>query len=338
MTVRKRYDNYYYTDFYLNCKRIVRKVPGGVTSKDMAQKWEDDLKYRMLRGEIGLSRANPEISELVEKFLAYSKTNKAPASYRRDEVALRNFVSISGLRKFSQVTPLSVEAYKNQRLGPVSKTTVNLELSTLKNMLNKSIQWSLIAENPIKSVSKIRGPELRPIEFLTQEEISALLAVATPTYRPIIYTFIKTGLRKNELAHLEWDDINFDKKQIRVINKKDHPTKSRRERFIPMDGKIIEVLLPLKDNRSKYVFATKDGSLRANNLIREVKRFARKAGITKNVTIHMLRHTCASHLVMAGVDLRTVKEILGHADIQTTIRYSHLAPDHLRDSISKLPF
>jgi hypothetical protein len=152
-------------------------------------------------------------------------------------------------------------------------------------MLNKLVQLNVIPDNPIKSVSKIRGPELKPIEFLTETEIDSLLEAATSTFRPIIYTFVKTGLRRNELLHLEWSDINFKKKQIQVINKRDYSTKNYRERYLPIDDKLIEIFQSRERGRSKYVFPTKTGSIRKNNLLREVKRTAQKAGIKKNDVI-----------------------------------------------------
>jgi integrase len=338
MTVRKRYGKYYYTDFRVHGKRIIRKIPGGITNKDLAQQYTNDLKLKMLKGEIGITRNDYDLKSLVQEYLQFSKTNKAPASFYRDEVALRNFLTITGYNKLSEVTPRSLEKYKQTRLKMVSKRTVNLEITMLKAMLNKMVELEAIPKNPIKSVKKIRGPESKTLEFLTNDEIAALFQELTPTYYPVIYTFLKTGLRKSELVYLEWGDIDFDKKQIRVVNKVAHPTKSYKPRYIPMDNKLIEVLRAIKKMKSPYVFITARDTLRKNNLITNLKRTAKKAAIKKNVTIHMLRHTYASHLVMAGVDLATVKALLGHADIHTTMRYAHLAPDHLRQASNKLSF
>ena len=345
MTVRKR-NGVYYTEFRIHGKRIQRKIPGGITNKSTSQKYEDSLKQQMLMGEIGLHRVNPDVSSLVETYLSYSRNNKSLSSYQRDELALRNFTTISKVKKYSHITPSAMEKYKEDRATvymeergrSISKRTINLEIETVKKMLNKLIQLNVIPDNPIKSVSKIRGPELKPIEFLTETEIDSLLEAATPTFRPIIYTFVKTGLRRNELIHLEWSDINFKKKQIRVINKQDHSTKNYRERYMPIDDKIISIFQSLERGLSKYVFPTKNGSIRKNNLLREVKRTAKIAGIKKNVTVHMLRHTYTSQLVMAGVDLTTVKEILGHREISTTLRYAHLAPAHLQAAVNKLNY
>lgn len=339
MTVRKRYDKHYYTDFYIRGKRIIRKIPGGITNREVAQQWENDHKLKILRGEIGLTRANPDLASLIETYLGYSRTNKAPSSHRRDELALRNFRTISGLAKFAELTPLAIERYKEARSQAASKRTVNLEITVLKTMLNRCVDLGLISDNPIRSVKKIRGPSSKTAEYLTKQEIERLLAALTPTYYPIIYTFLKTGLRRDELVFLEWTDIDFEKKQIRVVNKQAHPTKSYKPRYIPLDDRLAEVLRSIpKSSASPYVFVTKDGAQRMNNLVTNLKRFAKKAGIRKNVNLHMLRHTYASQLVMAGVDLTTVRDLLGHADIHTTLIYAHLAPDHLKDAANKLPF
>ena len=339
MTVRKRYKKHYYTDFYVQGKRINRKVPGGITQRDAAQQYENDLKLKMLKGEIGITKANPDLSSLIAEYLKYSSTNKAPGSYRRDELALRTFLTTSRITKFSELTPLAIERYKEERSQAVSKRTVNLEITVLKTMLNRCVELGTIHENPIRSVKKIRGPECKAIEFLNKQEVDALLPALTPAYYPIIYTYLKTGLRRNELVFLEWSDINAEKRQIRVINKQDHCTKSYRERYIPMDDKLSSLLnnLPRSD-KSPYVFVTQRDTQRINNLVKNLKKAAKKAGIAKNVTLHMLRHTYASQLVMAGVDLTTIRELLGHADIHTTMRYAHLAPDHLQEAVNKLPF
>ena len=339
MTVRKRYNRHYYTDFYIRGKRVIRKIPGGITNRDVAQQWENDHKLKILRGEIGLTKANPDLASLIETYLGYSRTNKAPASSLRDELALRTFRTTSGLTKFSELTPLAIERYKAKRGQEVSKRTVNLEITVLKTMLNRCVELDLISDNPIRSVKKIRGPECKEIEFLSKAEIESLLGALTPAYYPIVYTYLRTGLRRNELVYLEWTDIDFEKKQIRVVNKQAHPTKSYRPRYIPIDNKLIDVLGSIpRSSSSPYVFLTERDTQRTNNLIVNLKRAARKAGIGKNVTIHMLRHTYASQLVMAGVDLPSVQALLGHADIHTTMRYAHLAPGHLKDAIDKLPF
>jgi len=339
MTVRKRYSKFYYTDFYVKGKRIVRKIPAGIADKRQAQIYEDDLKLKMLKGEIGLERkaTDHELKPLIDQYLDYSRVNKAPSSFKRDELAIRTFIEHTGFTTLSDVTPIALERYKGERLLKVSRTTVNIELKILKAMFNKLVALEVISRNPIKSVSRLPGPSSNTIKFLEKDEVVALLEAASPSFRPILYTYLKTGLRKSELIHLEWTDIDLSNKRIRVIEKESHSVKWHRERHIPIDQELVDVLRSLR-RQGKYVFMTRNETLRKNNLIRELKKTAVRAGIDKNVTIHMLRHTYASHLVMEGVPLRTVGELLGHSCITTTLRYSHLAPDHLNGAVEKLPF
>ena len=98
-------------------KRIVRKVPGGVANREVAQQYENDLKLKILKGEIGIAGTDPDLSSLIKEYLAFSKTNKAPASYSRDEIALRNFVNITGDKKLSDLTPRSIEKYGSIRIS-----------------------------------------------------------------------------------------------------------------------------------------------------------------------------------------------------------------------------
>ena len=89
---------------------------------------------------------------------------------------------------------------------------------------------------------------------------------------------------------------------------------------------------------SRYVFCAKDGGKLRTKLREKLIKVAKQAEIQDLTRLHTLRHTFASHLVMQGVDLPTVMKLMGHADIQTTMIYAHLAPDHLADAVNKLTF
>jgi integrase len=139
-----------------------------------------------------------------------------------------------------------------------------------------------------------------------------------------------TGLRRGELFYLTWQDIDFKQGAIRVLQ-----SKNGKSRDIPMNDTLRLTLqqLPRRID-TDYVFPGKTG----RGLVDIRKRFhraLRDAGIN-DFRFHDLRHTFASHLVMAGVDLVSVKEFLGHADLKMTLRYAHLAPDYKRAAIDRL--
>lgn len=167
----------------------------------------------------------------------------------------------------------------------------------------------------------------------------------------IIKVFVNTGIRDGERRRLKFKDLDFSKKLVRIKS-----TKTNSIRYIPMNEEVNEELLWLKKNyilpysngdkrgviiprsthQMEYVFCKPDGSP-VQSIRKSFKRACNAAGLDK-VTIHSLRHTFASHLVMSGVDLRSVQRLLGHSKITTTMIYCHLTPEHLADTVEKLPW
>jgi len=147
-------------------------------------------------------------------------------------------------------------------------------------------------------------------------------------------------MRKAELEHLQWADVDLSRRRILIRRKEGWNPKSG-EREIPMSDGVFEQLslLRKKNVRAKdsaFMFHAKNSGHSHNRLRRELIKIAEKAGIPDLTKLHTLRHTFASHLVMQGVDLPTVKKLMGHSDITTTMIYAHLAQDHLSDAVNKL--
>ena len=170
----------------------------------------------------------------------------------------------------------------------------------------------------------------RRLRYLSHEEMDRLLAVSDDVLTPVLITALHTGLRRGGLFRLTWQDVDFKLGVVRVLQ-----TKNGERWEIPMTNTLRATLQQLPRRLSSdYVFPGKTG----HGLVDIRKRFHRalqEAGI-QGFVFHDLRHTFASHLVMAGVDLMTVKEFLGHKDIKMTLRYAHLAPDYKRAAITQL--
>jgi integrase len=138
-------------------------------------------------------------------------------------------------------------------------------------------------------------------------------------------------MRVGEILGLKWANVDLAKGVIRVTE-----TKSGKDRWIPINDRLKEVLVRLKDaSSSEFVFASKRTGTRVKKIGSPWKRALRKSGITP-CRFHDLRHAFASHLATSGVDLVTVKELLGHQDIRMTLIYAHSAPQYKREAVVRL--
>jgi integrase len=226
-----------------------------------------------------------------------------------------------------------VENYKIKRAKEIKPATVNKELTALRHLFNKAIQWGYLVKNPLSKVKRLRVNQ-KKFRFLSLEKIDLVLENCSEHIRPIILTAIHTGLRRSELFRLEWADVDFNRECIVVTAKSEEHTKNYLNREIPLTNQLIECLKSLKI-KNNWVFSKEDGSRYSGWMKKSLETAGKNAGIPR-FTLHDLRHTFASHLVMEGVDLPTVQKLMGHSKISTTMIYAHLAPDHLKNAMYRL--
>jgi integrase len=196
-------------------------------------------------------------------------------------------------------------------------------------MLSKAVEWKLLSANPFRGVRSLNVPTRMERILELHEETRLLVAcssIRSCYLRPVIVLAFNTGMRRGELLSLEWEQIDLMRRRIRILNAKTASS----ERSIPMNYTVRGLLCDLGQKRnSKLVFASKrrDGE-RFLDLKKGFKRAVKLAGIPK-IRFHDLRHTFATRLVQAGVDIITVQHLLGHARISMTARYAH-SPDQAR--------
>ena len=274
----------------------------------------------------------PEIPlrEFVKHYIEWCTThNKSPETKR---TRLKPLLAFFGNMQLSEISPWLIEKYKSKRRKEVSPSTVNKELTVLRHLFNKAIQWGYARENPLKHVEWYREPKGK-LRFLSAEEIAALLQAAPLWLQRLILFALNTGMRRGEILSLTWDSIDFENGLIYVSQ-----SKSGEARHVPMNNVTREILLEVRkevETISDYVFINPKTGTRRVNIRKAFRRTCKAAGVT-GCTFHTLRHTFASHLVMRGIDLKTVSELLGHKSINMTMRYAHLSPDHKRLSMKSI--
>jgi len=355
----------WYIDVRAGGRRIRKKVG---QSKKVAELALKDAEVKIARDEFGFSNNDVQILKFIEKFLEYSQANHSLATFNRYRAVIDHFKRFLQLKPelvlLSQVHAREIDEFKVFRKGewvnpngdPVANEgnitehtrkgarahTINFEIGTLRTIFNMAIKWGYLRANPTKDVIKLKVNDSKQPRFLAKKECLRLLDNSPEELRDIFYVFLNTGMRKAELENLEWSDIDFRRKKIKIQRKEFWKPKTG-EREIPMNQGTYDLLRSLKEKnqkelKSNFIFPAKDGGKIKEKLRRQLIKIAKKSKIEDLTKLHSLRHTYASHLVMNGVDLPTVQKLMGHSDIQTTMIYSHLAPDHLAEAANKLDF
>jgi integrase len=244
---------------------------------------------------------------------------------------LRAFFGPSPLR---HVSTRIAEEYQSKLLAEGKlPSTANRHLAALKHMFTKAVEWDMVDEGTLKRIRRVNLlPENNErLRYLMKEECQALIQACSPHLTPIVITALNTGMRKDEILSLEWERHVDLSHGVILLDK----TKNQHQHGIPINLTLRSTLQSLvRRIDSPYVFTDTTGR-RFYDVKRAFHSACPKAGI-KDFTFHDLRHTFASHLVMAGVDLLAVKELLGHKTLKMTLRYAHLSPSHKGKAISVL--
>jgi integrase len=326
MSIYKRGNNWY-IDFFFKGQRIRESIG---PSRKGAETVIAKRKAEIAENKFLDKRKEPDpikFYDFAKEYLQWSKANKKPGTFVREISTMRRLNNVFENHILQQLTTWQIEKWKAKRKEEVKPATVNRELSLLKHMFSKAIEWEKAKENPAKKVKLLKG-EVKRVRFLMPDEIQKLLSNCADHLKPIVTVALHTGMRKGELLNLQWDQVNFDQRIISILNTKNHE-----RRDIPMN-ETVKTTLKEMERKSPYVFCNGDGG-NFLNVRRSFETALRKSGI-ENFRFHDLRHTFASNLVMEGVDIMTVKELMGHKDLTMTLRYAHLAPNHKMRAINIL--
>jgi integrase len=238
-----------------------------------------------------------------------------------------------GTKALREILPADIERYVAERIGQVKPATVNRELAFLKRVFNVAIANQQAETNPVRQVKLFRENNQR-VRFLSDDEEQKLREGIGEEQWPLVAFALHTGLRQSEQFGLRWQDVDFATGII-TIERSKHGGAHR----LPMNDHVRDLLRSRESRlKSRYVFPSQTGesAIDVHNYMSRVFGPALAKAKVENFRWHDLRHTFASRLVMAGVDLRTVQELLGHKTITMTLRYSHLSPAHQLDAVQRL--
>jgi len=263
-----------------------------------------------------------------------------------------------------------VTDWRNKRLEHgIKPSTLNRNTALLRALLSKAVEWDVIASNPMRRVKQLKLDKTPKVRYLNRSEEERLISAlqerdkrliegrvnankwrkkrnykTLPEYSaddywdyltPLVLLCMNTGIRRGEAFDLTWENVDLQAKLLTITG---DSAKSSHTRHIPLSKQANACLSKWRVQQQEstgLIFRSPITGKRLNNVYKAWESLKKSAGIT-NFRFHDLRHHFASSLVMRGVDLNTVRELLGHSSTEMTLRYAHLAPEHKAAAIARL--
>lgn len=304
-----------------------------------ARKWARRVESEIEEGKYfpGQLARRHTLGEAIARYTVEVLPRLAATSRAVYEPRLRWWNECIGSRRLSNITPaLVVECRSKLSAAGQSAATVNQYVMALKVVLSVAAkEWQWIDGNPLASLKQLPLPGLR-VRFLDDDERRALLEACKASTNPHLYHAVvlalSTGCRKNEIMHLRWPDVDFERGRITL-----RATKNKETRGVPVSGVALECLRERARIRridTDYVFP-QDGQAKPTDIDAAFAKARDAAGI-QNFKFHDLRHSAASYLAMTGATLAEIAETLGHRSIQMVRRYAHLSETHTAAVVERM--
>lgn len=330
---KRNSSQYYWMSFRINGRRAFESTE--TTNKKLAEKIYAKRLTEITEGKWFANEARKRrFEELRERYMTeHSKINKTATTQVRDGSAFKRLSGFFEGLMLMEITPAKISDYKSLRIkAGVKPSTISRELEVLRHALNLAIQWEWIETSPFSKI-KLDRPKNEIERWITPEEEKRLLDSSTPQLKEIIIFALNTGMRQDEILSLQWSQVDLFRRNVTLLI-----TKNKEKRTIPINQTVLDILKSKSKIRhiSGYVFTSQAGiKIIASNLLRVYYDARKKAGL-EDVRFHDLRHTFATRLVQAGVDLYIVAKLLGHKDIRMTQRYAHHNTESLRHGVDIL--
>jgi integrase len=312
----------------------VCKALSEARTKWQAQRVEDKMRDELFEGTYGKHTGEHLLAEFIKKeYLPWARQHKR--SWGNDVSRARHITESTTLKgkRFADISPLLLEKFKRERSESITKrfkrhphpATINHDLNLLSKVFSLAIENGITDSNPCRKVKRFDEGGGHTRYLLVEEEarLMAELVDGKAYLKPLIITALQAGMRLNEMLTLQWSNVDFSRDLIFVANPK-WKRDPRKTKGIPISLELKEILQKQRAlTRGDYVFPGRShGHLSPTGVRAALQPALRAAGI-HGVRFHDFRHTFGTRLGEAGISPFVIAELMGHADIKMTARYTH---------------
>ena len=284
------------------------------------------------------------MSTRVEEFLDFLKTEKGASEHTTKNygIDLREFMKFLADRDLASLTYLDIRSFLAfLKTREYSKSTISRKLACLRSFFKYLVRENILSQNPAAGIATPKKEKRLP-SFMNPDEITKLLDAPAKNCweekrdKAILEMLYSSGLRVSELAGLNHDDLDFFGALVRVRGK------GKKERIVPVGQMAMNALRAYLDMKApkeipnaikRPLFISRIASRLTDRSVRRmILKYVKRTGLSKEISPHTFRHSFATHMLDRGADLRSVQELLGHANLSTTQIYTHVTTQRLKDA------
>ena len=366
----------YYARFYDSKRSPSRKeIALGTSRKKVAEPKLRKMEEAYARGEYDpwkdeWTGENTDLQDAIKEYLKEKEREVRESTIEQYKSVLTQFADDHAPTgaTMRDIRPEHIRSFMNARVnvgqsneGDPAPSTVRTRHQYLSTFFSWAENEGLVGESPTSEVAKPPKPDVKDV-FLETEDIAAIFSeidahreeskntrgtTAQNQYlKRLILVATHTALRRGELLNLKWEDIDLENGSLAVRNRpeEDFETKNGDERVIPLDDTASATLQNLHDERDpapgEWVFVRDAGGDQPHpsSVTKSFKKYARAAGLTdaEDLKLHSTRHTAGSWLSRDGAPMRVIQEFMGHSDVSTTQRYSHLRQEAMQEAVDSM--
>ena len=276
------------------------------------------------------------LSDFQIKMIDYSKSIHKSKTTLSINTSFNEFIRVIGNKLIREVNLFDIEKFISEKVKTTTNWSVKKYVITLSTAFNKAMDWNYITENPFRKVKPIKTPDLNHSIF-TKEEFNRFIdSTERLDVRELFYFALLTGMRLGEILNIKFEDIDINKKIIKVCNKDDFQTKTNKNRIVPLNNKLIEIVNG-RENKVGYLFGVNNKRYTTDYISTITKRIILKSGINPKLHFHSLRHTFATWLIEEDVNIYAVSKMLGHSSVTTTQKfYTNVNMEVFNNEVNKL--
>jgi site-specific recombinase XerD len=328
---------YFHLQYFDEFESKKKRVSTGCTTKSEAIKFLIEFEKKLESNTELLPKSLADFSIEYVNFIRQNLSRK----YLEDvEITFRQLGEFVGNILLKNISTELIEDFIIES-SKKSKFTAKHHYNNLRSAFNKAINWGYLEINPMKKITPPKIPVNNPL-FLNETEFKLILSnEQNDTLRDVYLFAFHTGMRLGEIVNAKWNQVSLSERIIRVANTEDFTTKGKKERVVPINGTLFNMLqsrIPkiISLQKTDLIFTKNGFKFNGDYISRKFKKTLISSGINPKIHFHDLRHSFASNLVKKGVSIFIIKELLGHRDIKTTQIYSHLSIDSLKDAVKVL--